>query len=413
MWTELLLAVALGSPLIETTPEGDTLVVVPDTRSALIGMRLSLPAGHLSPWWWSADVGAAWYLPLARPPLVRRIDALMSFQLSSDDWSTTLSAQFRTQDFDDAISAISDFLTEDTIERSTLRAWRSVGRGPWPEPQHPRSVMLQRMLLDPRDLRRQPTPGPPRGLTRLQRTRTALIGLRDRIIGFPGDLSIEQARKSVATLLPPPATSSPDGITATRTPIPPTVGGVRTGWLPGGGQGAVVLTRASMAKTDPDYPALQVALHALAGGSRSRLLLALRHESGLIYSLSADDGAGAIPGLLTVTIPVRASQLSQTTAHAQQLLSDFAAQGITSSEHAAAIRTLRRDTLPTTPDDVLLATMEALRHDWPLDHSTTHIDTAASLSLTTLNAFIAEFFSPEAIALLRVLPAPGLPPTSP
>ncbi|MDG1479820.1 MAG: insulinase family protein [Myxococcota bacterium] len=413
MWTELLLAVALGSPLVEPTLEGDTLVVVPDTRSALVGMRLSLPAGRLSPWWWSADASAAWHLPLASPDLTRRIDALMSFHLKSDDWNTTLSAQFRARDFDDAIATLSEFLTGGPIGRDTLRAWRSAGRGPWQTPQHTLSVMLKRMLLDPRDLRRQPAPGPPRGLTRLQQTRTALLSLRDRIIGFTGDVSIDQARASVATLLPPHAASLPAGITAKPIPIPPVAGGVRTGWLPGGGQGAVVLARSSMAKTDPDYPALQVALHALAGGIRSRLLLALRHESGLIYSLSADDGAGAIPGLLTVTIPARASQLSQTTAHAERLLSDFAAQGITPSEHTAAVRALRRSTIPTTPDDVLLATMEALRHDWPLDHSITRIDTAESMPLATINTFIADFFSPEVVALLRVLPASGLPPPPP
>ncbi len=413
MWTELLLAVALGSPHVEPTREGDTLVVVPDTRSALVGVRLSLPAGRLSPWWWSADVSAAWHLPLASPDLTRRIDSLMSFHLESDDWNTTLSAQFRTQDFDDAIDALSAFLTGGTAGRDTLRAWRSAGRGPWQVPEHTMSTMLKRMLLDPRDLRRQSAPGPPRGLARLQRTRSALLGLWDRVIGFTGDITTTQARESVAKLLPPHAESPPDGVAAKPVSIPPVAGGVRTGWLPGGGQGAVVLARSSVAKTDPSYPALQVALHALAGGSRSRLLLALRHDSGLIYSLSADDGAGPLPGLLTVTIPVRASQLRQTTAHAERLLSDFAMHGITPSEHTAAIRSLRRSILPTTPDDVLLATMEALRHDWPLDHSTTRIDTAASMPLATINAFIADFFSPEAVAMVRVLPAPGLPPPPP
>ncbi|MFT5679146.1 MAG: hypothetical protein ACI8RZ_000050 [Myxococcota bacterium] len=413
MWAELLLAVVLAAPVIETTPEGDTLVVVPDTRAALVGVRIALPVGRLSSWWWDADVAAAWHLPRADPQLTVRIDELMALDLSSDAWSTTLSARFRTQDLDHAISALADFLSGGSVERSTLRAWRSAGRGPWEAPRRALSVMVERMLLDPRDLRRRPAPSPPRRLSRLQRTRSALVGLQDRIIGFTGDVTIQQARESAAALLPTPATTLPDNLAPVLTPIPPTPGGVRAGWLPGGGQGAVVLARAGLAKTDPDYPALLVALHALAGGARSRLLIALRHEAGLIYSLSASDGAGPIPGLMTITIPTRASQLSQTTQLTDQLLSDFAARGITEPERTVAIRALRLRDTPTTPDDALLATMEALRHDWPQDHSTAVIDDAETLPIAEINAFINDFFSPDAVSLLRVLPAPGLPPTSP
>ena len=413
MWTELLLAVVLAAPIIETTPEGDTLVVVPDGRVDLIGLRLSLPVGRLSPWWWSANAAVAWHLPRADPALSARIDALMTLTLADDDWNTTLSARFRTRDFDHAISALQDFLDGGEVDRGALQSWRSAGPGMWEVPQSALTVMVQRLLLDPRDLRRVTAPNPPRRLARLQRTRAALVGLTDRIIGFTGDVTVRQARESAAALLAPPATTQPDDLAPVPVSIPPVPGGERTGWLPGGGQGAVVLARGSLSRTDPDYPALLVALHVLAGGVRSRLLVGLRHEAGLIYSLSAADGAGPIPGLMTISIPTRASQLTQTNQLTGSILADFIEGGITPVEQATAIHALRLDARPATPDDALLAAMEALRHGWPLDHHQKAIDAAAVLSTAQINTFIAEFFSPEATTLLRVLPAPGLPPPIP
>ncbi len=411
MWTELLLAAALAVPTVEVTPEGDTLVVVPDSRVDLVGVRIALPVGRLSPWWWSASAAAAWHLPLTDAELSDRIDDRMALTLSGDDWSTTLEAHFRTGDLDTALSALQDLLAGGTIDRDALQAWRGAGRGPWDAPRSMLSVMVERILLDPHDLRRQPAPPPPRRLAPLQRTHAALVGIRNRIIGFTGDITESQAREAAAAPPPPSSTDQPDGLQPILTPIPAT-GGTRAGWLPGAGQGAVLLARGSLARTDPDYPALRVELHALAGGARCRLLVALRHEAGLIYSLTAEDGTGPVPGLLTVTIPTRASQLAQTSQLTGEVLAAFAGQGITDAERDRAIRALRL-TAPATPDEILLELMETLRHGWPRDHRVATIDAAQALPIERINAFIADFFSPDSVALLRVLPSPGLSPASP
>jgi len=408
MWTELLLAVALAAPIVEPTPAGDTLVVVPDARVELVSLHLALPVGHLSPWWWSGEVAAAWHLPLTDPVLAGRLSALMDFQLDSDDWSTTLAATFRTADLDRSLAAVQDFIDSDMAPRDAIRSWRVAGRGPWDEPQSTLQVMVRRLLLDPRDLRRQPPPTPPRRRARLQRTRADLLRTTGRIIGLTGDISTAKARAFAAELLPPPAPTPPRGHAPDPVDIPPLQGGLQSGWLPGSGHGAIVLTRASLSRTDPAHPALLVALHALAEGVRARLLIGLRHEAGLIYSLSVSDGLGAIPSLLTIAIPARASQLSQTSQLAERILSTFAAEGITEAEHQAAARALAHQAVPQTPQQELLQSMEAIRHGWPLDHHQQTAIAARSLSTKQINDFIGAFFDPESIVMLRFWPAPRL-----
>ena len=416
MWTELLLSIALALPVVpvvEATPEGDTLVVVSDDRVPLIGMRLALPVGRLSPWWWTSDAAAAWHLPMTDPALAARLSDGMDFTLSSDDWSTTITARFHTNNLDTSLSSIRDFLSAGATQRGALREWRSMGRGPWERAQGGLSVVVQRLLLDPRDLRHRSPPAPPRRQSRLQRSRQALVGLTNRIIGFTGDITHHQAREAAAALLPPPDTIQPEGLTPTPLPMLPVRSGLQTGWLPGAGQGAVVLARDSLSQTDPDLPALGVALHVLAGGVRSRLLVALRHDTGLIYSLSSDIGAGPIPGILTIAIPTRASRLTQTSQQAMAVLADFAANGITPAEHAAAVASLRLSAVPDTPDDTLQGAMEAIRHGWPVAHRQQTAVESAALSTAEINAFISRFFSPDAVVVLRVLPTPGLSPRAP
>lgn len=412
MWTELILAVALAAPIVEPLPGGDTLVVVRDERVPLISLNLSLPAGHLSPWWWSGEAAAAWHLPLTEPSIAARLSGLMDLQLSSDDWSTTLSATFRTADLERSLSAVQEFLDGDEVARDALRGWRAAGRGPWEVPKSTVQVLVQRLLLDPRDLRRQSPPALPRRRSKLLRTRAALLRLSNRIIGFTGDITLNKARDSAAAMLPQASSVPPRGHAPRAVDIPLLHGGMQSGWLPGSGHGAVVLTRASLARTDPDHPALLVALHALAEGVHARLLVGLRHEAGLIYSLSVSDGIGAIPDLLTIAIPSRASQLSQTSQLAEHILSTFAANGITAAEHRAAARALEHQAAAQTPQQALLRSMEAIRHGWPLDHHQQTADAAHSLTTEQINDFIGAFFAPEAVVLLRILPAPRLAPTA-
>ena len=411
MWTELLLTIALASPVVESLPDGDTLVVVADERVELVSLHLSLPVGHLSPWWWSGEVAAAWHLPLTDPALARRLSALMDLQLSSDDWSTTLSATFRTTDLDPSIAAVREFLDADTAARSALRSWRSAGHVPWDVPRSTLQVLVRRLLLDPRDLRRQPPPAQPRRRAGLQKTRTELLRLKNRIIGFSGDIKEENARRYAAELLPAPSSIPPQGHAPDPVEIPPLHGGLQSGWLPGSGHGAVVITRASLSRADPDHPALLVALQVLAEGIRSRLLIGLRHEAGLIYSLSVRDGIEATPDLLTIAIPARASQVSQTSQITVDILAKFAADGITEAERLAAIRALEHQAAPRTPLQELLQLMEACRHGWPLDHHQQTVAAARSLSTEQINRFIETFFAPESIMQLRLLPAPRLAPT--
>ncbi|WP_018547828.1 M16 family metallopeptidase [Streptomyces sp. LaPpAH-108] len=118
------------------------------------------------------------------------------------------------------------------------------------------------------------------------------------VLVLAGDLDPDRALALVTEALG----HWPRGGTAARTPGPPPVrgGGLRLYDRPGAAQSQIRLTARALPRTDPAFPALQLADLVLGGYFASRLVTSLRERKS--YAYGARSGIDSAPGSGTLVI---------------------------------------------------------------------------------------------------------------
>lgn len=413
MWAELLVSAALAAaPVVSALPSGDTLVVVADDTVPLVAVRIDLPAGRLSPWWQRTHAAAAWHLPLTDPTRRDALAAQMSLSLRHDDWRTTLEARFHAEDTDAAVSALAELLAAEGGHPDALRAWRQgTAEAPWMAADRGAQSVLRalaaRAVLGDGDPRQSlPTTGRLRR-RRVRQAQAHLSRLPGRVIGFAGDITAEEARDAAAQILPAPLPRAPTGLAPSLPDAPAARPASARARAPARARGWVLTARPGLAASDPDLPALWLAMHALSASGRSRMYQTLRHEQGLVYAVDTQLGTGPEPGVLMVVTACRLVNLEPVAAASRAEVDRFAADGLTDAELRAAKAALRQAAAQQAgaPDAALHAAVEQRSGGTNLVALAAAADT---LSLGAVNSFVADFFGPGSITVITVLPGGSL-----
>ena len=417
----IVLALALASLPATALEEwaidsGTTGLLVEDHRAPLLFVRIEFPAGSWSPWVVAHDAETAFEVQLhdSAGELRRRSDLLAaSLWLHVGARESTLSLACRKQDAEAALELVRDLLANRDFDRAELRRKRRNTKLAWEasvrEPQFLLGQAALRALFRRDDPRR---PAYPRRSTldvaRLADARDALVRLPGRVVGFAGDVTLDEARRLATALLPSVSSAAPSGLDPRFGPIVaaenrPREMSVSMKRLT---QVYFAYGRDSLAWLDPDYPASLIADHVLGGHFNSRLMLALRQEGGDTYGAWARNlggfDAGAY-GLGTFTKVEGAAAVEQ---KLRDVLLQFHTDGITEAERALAAGNVvgRRAYTRQSPGSILAIAMTERRHDLPYGFFDRQADEAAALPLAQVNEFIRTFYDPRSFTMLTLRP---------
>jgi zinc protease len=397
--------------------EGTTGLLVEDRRAPVVSLRLEFAAGTWSPWVRENDAGTAFERQLqdSKGELRRRADRLAAdLALSSGERSSSLDLTCNKEDLPAALELVRDVLSGRDLDRKEIARLRQAKKIDWQSAlKNPRFVLQQagaRLLFREDDPRRRPyeKPKPPGSdLDDLLAARDALVRLPGRVVGFAGDLSLDEARQLAQGLLPS-AGGAPAGAQPALGPIAPADRRPRnlTVWLPRLTQVYFMYGRESLGWRDPDYAASRIADHALGGHFYSRLMVALRHESGDTYGAGVLDLGELDPGAYAIRTFTRTDNAEATEGRIREVLAKFHAEGITEEERALAAGNAlgRRAFAKQSPGQILFTVMRERRHGLPYGFFDRQAEEAASLPLEEVNAFIRRFYDPARFTMLTLRP---------
>jgi zinc protease len=278
---------------------------------------------------------------------------------------------------------------------------------------NPQFVLRQagvRLLFREDDPRRRPSERPKlpgKDLEELLAARDALVRIPGRVVGFAGDLGLEEARRVAQGLLPR-AGNEPAGMRPALGPVAaadrrPREATVR---LPRLTQVYFAYGRDSLGWLDPDYAAALIADHALGGHFNSRLMVALRQESGDTYGADVSDDDDLDPGVYAIGTFTRTDNAEATERRIRDVLAKFHAEGISEEERAMAAGNVtgRRAFLRQSPGQILATAMTERRHGLPYGFFDRQAEKAAALPLDEINAFIRRFYDPGRFTMLTLRP---------
>jgi predicted Zn-dependent peptidase len=245
-------------------------------------------------------------------------------------------------------------------------------------------------------------------VAKLAEARDLAIRLPGRVVGFAGDLTLDEAKRAATTLLPAPAATVPDDLA-------PRLRGLNAPDPRARAQDIAIrkLTqvylafgRDSLPWTDAHRPAFLVADHVLGGHFYSRLYVALRHDAGDTYGAFTTDRGDVAPGMYAASTFTRAGNAGPIEAKLREVMTVFREKGITESERAAAISHLRghRAFDRQSAGQVLSRWMTERRLGLDPGFLDALVERASSLSLDEINAFIREFYDPARFSMLRAVP---------
>ena len=410
----LLLAAALTPFALGDGTEG---VLVEDHREPVVTIVVELPAGRYSPWAISHHAVEAFEL-MDRDPahaLGRRADALaVALSLDVTARASTLRATCLKANLDATLALIKDIFANPSYDKDELvrakREQQILWRGNDTDIGFRVRQTAARALFADGDPRRTPYEKPAPIETDpavLVAARDTLLRLPGRIVGFAGDVTLDDAKRGAASLLPPPASEPPADLAPRYLPMRDVPAAeatdVKVRRLT---QVYFLDARDSIPWDDPRRPALRIADHVLAGHFYARLWVALRHEGGDTYGVGTVDEGGAKPGIYGAATYTRLANAPAIEAKLRAAMKTFASDGITEVERAdAAGYLLGHRAFDRQAPDQLLARFLAERRAGLAPGTLDAVDDrAAALPLSEVNAFIRTYFDPARFTMIRAVP---------
>lgn len=394
---------------------GDTLVVVADHRAPLVTVTLAFPVSAVSPWGRAHHLEQAWPLLLDdRDGTFRdRADALAApVSLYADARGAFVSLSCLRDDLPEALTLLGDLLRSDGVDAAarTRRvreegvAWRTNRKSPaWVQERAVRQLVYPpgHAARDGWD-HRASVPGPAQVIA----TRDAVVATPGRFVGLAGDVALDDVVPLLDGLLPPAREAVQEGAVAWGPPTPLDDRHDVEVRLPRLTQAYVAWVADGPALWDADSPALAVASHALGGHFYSRLVVALRHEGGQTYAVSARGGRGLLPSPYVVSTFTRTDNLPMLQATLLATVARFREEGLTDDELAVARGNLLGRALldVEAPDQVLSRRLTERLWGVPpgtLDQARTD---AAAVAPDAVDALVRAFFAPERFRWVRVVP---------
>lgn len=411
----LLLAVTVATFAVDVGTEG---ALVEDHRAPVVAVTIEFPVGSWSPWARAHHADEAFTYQDQDPDrtLRKRADVLgASIEIGMGDRSATLTVRCGTGELDGALALAKDILANTRYDRHELRRARREQALVWRRNETDVAFRLAqaaaRRLFSRDDPRRLPYEKPEpvsTDVARLVETRDRAIRLPGRLVGFAGDLTLEDAKRVASALLPAPAAAVPEELAPRLRELNPPVSraGAQDIAIRKLTQVYLAFGRDSLPWTDADRPAFLVADHVLGGHFYSRLYVALRHAAGDTYGAWTRDGGDVVQGTYAASTFTRAGNAGPIEAKLREVMTVFREKGITEAERAAAISHLRghRAFDRQSAGQVLDRWMMERRLGLAPGFLDALVERASGLSLDEINAFIREFYDPARFSMLRAVP---------
>ena len=163
---------------------------------------------------------------------------------------------------------------------------------------------------------------------------------------------------------------------------------------------------------DPDFNALQVAVHAFGGTFTSRLMQEIRAKRGLSYGTSARIGQGRGPRAFVMNVFPSLDQSAETFGLMRSLFETFSSKGITPAEVEFARANLRESfsSQLATPEDRLDMRLTAELAGLPADYVDRFGERVTAVKHERANAAIARALRPADLEIVVVATAAELQP---
>jgi len=401
---------------VEELPSGDSIVLVQDARSDVVTMEVRFPVGDFSPAWQATHLDEIWSFQAYDPDGALRLRAeALAAEVGSvvSNRSATLGAICLREDMLACATLLGDILHSDALERDELKRHRRTQWGDWEgllsDPEFVLRQAAEQALFVKGDPRRMDVEKPRRLDLRVARdpsAKEAVLALPNRLMGFSGNLSLDDAVALTALFrLPEPSERGPEWtveLPALSDDVPATV----EAELPELTQVHFTMFRAGLVYEDEHVPHQHVAHHVLVGHFYSRMYRALRHDSGLSYGVSGSNFFGLSEPCYRISSSSKVETGDQAIAVMRETMSTYASEGITVEEHEQAVSHLLglHAIRSSTPWSLTSTALHEVQFGLERDHLGALKRAAAELSVEEINAWIASFYDPEAWSLVVVRP---------
>jgi zinc protease len=197
---------------------------------------------------------------------------------------------------------------------------------------------------------------------------------------------------------------SPPGpaVERTQSPLPNHPQLLLVDW-PDAPQTTIRLAGPGLTRSDPRWPAMFVANHAVGGSFSSRLNSVLREEKGLTYGVSSGLDSTRHTGLFTVATAVRGDAGAEAVSDILAILRSSAG-AITDTEVTTGARAATESAaLGFERAEAVVGRVELLlSHRLPLGHVDTNLERIRRLTLHEVNSAYTEVLDPEQLTVVLV-----------
>jgi len=392
-------------------------LLVRDDRAPVVYVSLQFPVGTWSSWAQEADLRSAMAIQIHDPEgeLRRRSDDLAStVSAGASTRHSWLAAWCLKEDLPGLRQLVMDILANDRFDAKELKRWKQQVKLSWKasetDVRFQGRKLVARSLYREEDPRHRPYEEPRRVETNVEalgRARDRIVRLPGRTVGLAGDLTPEEAEAFARDLLPEAAA---EGGADTESRLLP----IRSREERGDSEAKIRkltqvyfgMGREALTFNDDDYVAFVLANHVFGGHFYSRLMVALRHEGGETYGASARAETDIAPGPYVIGSFTNTANAAHAEEKLRETLRVFHAGGITEEERTDATGNLtgRAPFARQAPYQVLNRRLRERRLGLPdrfLDNVAVR---ATELPLEEINAFIGDYYDPEAFVLGRVAP---------
>ncbi len=387
---------------------GGTLFVVEDRRVPLVTVRFAVPIGrHARGWDHESEV--AWRLQT----IDSRIDVSEQLALLPADLvldvegdQVTLEATALARDLEALVSLLAVVLNSDYRGLSfdmteDLATWQEVAN------RVPSAVLdqtLRRALLAEGDSRRPAAEAPQDVVVSaagMRARRDAMVRRPERVLGFAGAVSADDAQRLANRLLLPVDRHAGPLPTPASKPLRPAEGVVESQVLDGIASTWLGFGRLGLRADDPDLAATRLA-EAVA---RDRIQERIRGELGATYSVSSWGLFGRTEDLYTLALSTHPDEAQGVIEEVRGILADLAAGGI---EQAELERVRERELAwlalgNQDPADLLAGAMTQAQHGERVVGAAAWREAVEGVDLAAVNG-AAAFLDPKRLATVVLRP---------